>query len=251
MWFFNLRMRVEDANLANTFRFGNNDRRPSRYVHVSCQYEAVSLMITGRRDLSVHHDTVDFEPPARIPALDETEFQISYQFVYFLRTIRNVAGTMRIYAKVKRLKNWYLDSEFVGHDQMFPKWLNELPHDLLVVFPEDGSAPYLPSPFIANMNCYHYLSVIMQHRPQVHYLTATDGNWRHHMIVCHDAAKKICRIQEAILRNYGLPGMVCMQRGISFTVYCVLTCVMLHLVGFCPSIWSAKLIILTGIDHIS
>ncbi|KIW04048.1 hypothetical protein, variant [Verruconis gallopava] len=183
----------------------------------------------GRRDFSVDPETVDFNPPARVPGLDETDFQVSFQFVYLARLVQNVRGIIRIYAKVKKLKDWYLDPEFVGHDQVFPKWLRELPQSLLVVIPEDGSTPYLPNSFTANMNCYHYLSVVMQHRPQVHYLTATDGNWRQHMIICHDAAKKICRIQEAILENFGMPGMLCMLRGISFTVYCVLTCVMLHL----------------------
>jgi hypothetical protein len=182
--------------------------------------------------------------------LDETEFQVSFQFVYLTRMVQNVRGIIRIYAKVKRLKDWYLDPEFVGHDQAFPKWLSELPQSLLVDFPEDGSAAFLPNPFAANMNCYHYLSVIMQHRPQVHYLTATDGNWRHHMILCHDAAKKICRIQEAILHDYGLPGMMCMQRGISFTVYCVLTCVMLHLVSLRSFSFISELTIVIGFYHI-
>jgi hypothetical protein len=166
-----------------------------------------------------------------MPGLDEADFEVSFQFVYMTRIVHNVRDIIRIYAKVKRLKDWYLDPEFVGHDSSFAKWLRELPQSLHVAYPEDGSSPYLPSSFSANMNCYHYLAVIMQHRPQIHYLTATDGNWKHHMILCHDAAKKICRIQEAILENYGLSGMMCMQRGISFTVYCVLTCVMLHLVS--------------------
>lgn len=171
-----------------------------------------------------------------MPGLDEIEFSVSFQFVYFTRLVKNIRGTINIYQRLKRTKkDWYLDPDFVGHDQIFPKWLRELPQSLLVPFPEDGSMPYLPNSFIGNMNCYHYLSLVMHHRPQIHYMTATEGNWRQHMILCHDAAKKMCRLQESVLHNFGIPGMMCMQRGISFTIYCVLTCTMLHLVSYVVS----------------
>jgi hypothetical protein len=32
------------------------------------------------------------------------------------------------------------------------------------------------------------------------------------------------------LKTYGMPGLLCMMRGISFHIYAVLTCTMLHLV---------------------
>ena len=52
------------------------------------------------------------------------------------------------------------------------------------------------------------------------------------MMTCYSAAKTMCKLQEAILKTYGMPGLLCMLRGMSFTIYAVLTCTMLHLVSF-------------------
>lgn len=60
---------------------------------------------------------------------------------------------------------------------------------------------------------------------------ATDSTWRHHMILCHNSAKILCRLQEAILETFGLTGLLCMQRGINFTIYAILTCTLIHLVS--------------------
>ena len=179
-------------------------------------------------------DTIDFEPPRSIPGFDETEMQITRQWSYLSRIIKNIRQSIKLYSKLRKTKkDWALDPEFVSHDQDFPLWLRELPQDLQVVLPADGSSPYLPNTFVANMHCYHYLSTIMHHRPQIRSLedVADENSWKRHMIICHDAAKRMCRIQESILQNFGLPSMLCMQRGMSFTIYCVLTCTMMHLVS--------------------
>lgn len=51
------------------------------------------------------------------------------------------------------------------------------------------------------------------------------------MEVCYDSAKKMCRLQEAVFHAFGLSGLLCMQRGINFVIYSVLTCTMIHLVS--------------------
>lgn len=189
---------------------------------------------TGRHDFSVLTDTIDFEPPQPIPGFDETEMQISRQWSYLVRIIKNIRQSILLYAKLRKTKeDWALDPEFANHDQDFPLWLSVLPRDLQIVLPADGSPPYLPSTFVANMHCYHYLSTIMHHRPQIRSLenVADENSRKRHMIICHDAAKKMCRIQESILQNFGLHSMLLMQRGMSFTIYCVLTCTMMHLVS--------------------
>jgi hypothetical protein len=162
--------------------------------------------------------------------MDDEEYRISYQFVYFVRLVKNIRGTIVLHAALKKSKEWALDPEMLAHNLNFPKWLAELPRDLQITLPQDGSPPWIPTSFIGNMHCYYYLSFIMQHRAQLHYLAETDGSWKEQMILCHDAAKKMCRIQESMLQNQGMLGLLCMQRGISFTIYCVLTCTMLHLV---------------------
>ncbi|KAF2736632.1 hypothetical protein EJ04DRAFT_533529 [Polyplosphaeria fusca] len=191
----------------------------------------------GRYDFGVSLDTVDMEMPKPTPGLDTAEFHVSRQFTYFLRIVKNINETTLMHARLKKKRpDWALDPEFVGHNAVWPAWVRELPEDMQIIYPADGAAPWIPSHYVANMHCYHYLGVIMHSRAQIHALSDSyDGVWRQHMISCYEAAKKMCKLQEAILKTYGLPGLECMQRGISFTVYSVLTCTMLHLVAItCP-----------------
>jgi hypothetical protein len=188
----------------------------------------------GRYDLGVSLDTVDFEIPRPSPALDNAEYQVSRQFAQYMRIVKNIHGTTLMYGKLrkKQTNDWALDPNFVAHNKNFPQWLQEVPEDMQIVYPPDGSAPWIPSHYVANMHCYHHLGVIMHLRPQLHAVSDSNGPiWKQHMLTCYTAAKNMCRLQEAILKTYGLPGMLCMQRGISFTIYSVLTCTMLHLVS--------------------
>lgn len=141
-----------------------------------------------------------------------------------------------MYGKLrKKAEDWALDPAFVGHNNSYPQWLRELPEDMKISYPQDGSAPWIPSHYVANMHSYHHLGTIMHLRPQLHAISGSyDGTWKQHMVTCYSAAKNLCKLQEAVLNTYGLPGLLCMQRGISFTIYAVLTCTMLHLVsGMC------------------
>lgn len=178
-------------------------------------------------------DTIDFDPPRPSPALDATEFQISRQFSQYIRIVKNIQQTVLMYGKLKKKTNdWALDPNFVNHNKNFPLWIQELPEDMQIIYPDDSSPPWIPSHYIANMHSYHYLGVIMHLRPQLHACSDSyDGTWKQHMVSCYSAAKNMCRLQEAIIKTYGLPGLLCMQRGISFTIYAVLTCTMLHLVS--------------------
>ena len=175
---------------------------------------------------------MDLDIPRHLPGMEDIEYQVSRQFAYYLRIIKNVQQTTLIYGKLRDKKDWALKPEFTQHNHDFPNWLRELPQDLQVVYPADDSAPWIPSHFVGNLHCYHYLSIIMHYRPQLHVLSDSfDGVWKQRMLICYSAAKNMCKLQEAILKNYGLPGLLCMQRGISFTIYSVLTCTMLHLVS--------------------
>ncbi|KAH7087183.1 hypothetical protein FB567DRAFT_443471 [Paraphoma chrysanthemicola] len=191
----------------------------------------------GRYDFGVFTDTVDFEMPRLVPGQDATEFEVARQFVQLTRVCKNVNLSAILYGKMrKKTSEWALDPAFVGHNADFSMWLRELPEDLQIVYPQDGSAPWIPSHLIANMHCYHHLSTIMHFRPQLHAVSESyDGIWKQHMITCYSAAKTLCKLQEAILKTYGMPGLLCMLRGISFHIYSVLSCTMLHLVAItCP-----------------
>jgi len=170
----------------------------------------------------------------RIPrqGIDDAEYQVSRNFNYFTRVVNNVSRMNRVYARVKKNKDWGADPEFTQLNPSCHAWLTDLPPDLGVNFPPDGSPPWLPSPFIGNLHSYYHLSIIMLHRPQLQVLNpgGADGQWKHHMMICYSSAKLLCQLEEAILQSFGLVGLQSMQRGVNFTIYCVLTCIVLHLV---------------------
>ncbi|TLS23522.1 uncharacterized protein PpBr36_05710 [Pyricularia pennisetigena] len=189
----------------------------------------------GRYDLAVQEDTVDLRIPRPTPGVDDSEYHVSRNITYMSRIVCNVARANRSYGRVRRKINrdWALEPEVVQLTSLSHAWLNELPSDLAVNFPPDGSPPWLTSAFIGNMHSYYYLSIIMLHRPQLQLLdpNGADGQWKHHMVVCYSSAKLLCRLEEAIIRSYGIAGLQSMQRGINYTIYCVLTCIILHLVA--------------------
>lgn len=149
-----------------------------------------------------------------------------------MRSIRNVReSTVLMLTLRKKMSAWALDPTFMQHNKDFDRWLRALPGHLQIAYPSDGSAPWIPSHFVANLHSYHYLSVIMHHRPQLQFLSASlNGSWKREMLTCYSAASRLCRLQEAVLDSFGMAGLLCMQRGINFTIYTVLTCTMLHLV---------------------
>ncbi|KAK6069266.1 lipase regulator 1 [Seiridium cupressi] len=187
----------------------------------------------GRHDLSVDLESLDFSVPRPMPGGDDAEYHVTRNFTYFARSVRSVRRMNNVYARIKRRKDWGIDPEFVQLNPSMNSWLSDLPADLSVTFAPDGSPPWLPSHFIGNLHSYYYLAVLMLHRPQLNFLdpNSHDGQWKSHMVLCLSSAKLLCRLQEAMLQSFGLSGLQCMQRGISFTIYAVLTCIPLYLVA--------------------
>lgn len=189
-------------------------------------------MGSGRTDLSVDLDTVDFNLPRAFITTDDSDYQVTRNFTYLTRLVRNVARMNRLYSRIHKQKDWGCDPELALLNPEVTSWMNDLPGDLAVNYPPDGSIPWLSSPFVGNMHSYYQLSIILLHRPQLTHLdpSSMDGQWKHHMTLCYGAAKNLCRLQEGILQSFGLNGLQCMQRGINFTLYCILSCIVLHLV---------------------
>ena len=184
--------------------------------------------------MGVDPETVDMEIQRPLPGIDSSDFQISRQFTYFARKVRSVRCMHDIKGSVKagEQKDWVADPRFINMSSTLDQWRDELPRDLQVKFPDDETPPWLPSHFVGNMHSYYHLTVIMLHRPQLmHSKSYADGSWKMHMAVCYTSAKDMCRLQEGILQTFGLPGLLCMQRGINFVIYAVLTCTMIHLVS--------------------
>ena len=183
--------------------------------------------------MSVDPETMDLTVPVPRPGLNASELTISRDWVFMGRIVRNVRRMNDTYGRVKKKKDWGSDPRFVQLNPSFMAWTDDLPVDLQISYPPDGSSPFLHSHFVGNLHSYHNLSIIMLHRPQLACSDsfAVDGEWKRHMLLCYTSAKKLCRLQEAVLASFGLSGLLCMQRGIGFTVYAVLTCTVLHLVG--------------------
>ena len=198
----------------------------------------------GRTDLGVQMDTLDLSVPRPGPGIDDSEYHITRNFTYFTRVVRNVRRMNNVYSKIKNRKDWGIDPDFVQLNPSFDTWMNDLPGDLQITFPPDGSPPWLPSHYIGNLHSYYYLGIIMLHRPQLTFMepTGADGGWKHHMMICYSSAKYLCRLQEGILQSFGMTGLLSMQRGINFTIYCILTCTVLHLVCILCSVLCKVLI---------
>ncbi|KAL9581303.1 MAG: hypothetical protein Q9212_003979 [Teloschistes hypoglaucus] len=187
----------------------------------------------GRFDMGVDPNTVNFTLQQPSPGVDPSDYAISRQFLFFVRNVKNVRHLHEVYGKVRKQNNWASDPKFTSLNPEALSWIENLPKDLQVEYPEGDAPPWLPNHFVGNIHSYYHLNVIMVYRPQ---LMASDsfragGSWKKHMEVCYDSAKKMCRLQEAILHTFGLSGLLCMQRGINFVIYSVLTCAMIHLVA--------------------
>lgn len=200
----------------------------------------------GRTDLSVDLDSVDFSLPRPFATGDDSDYQVTRNFTYLARVVRNVARMNRVYSRIYKHKDWGCDPELTQLNPEISAFMNDLPGDLSINYPPDGSIPWLPSAFHGNLHSYHHLSIILLHRPQLTHLdpSGMDGQWKHHMVLCYNAAKNLCRLQEAILQSYGLNGLQCMQRGVNFTLYCILSCIVLYLV--CSTFLASCLRFLTG-----
>ena len=161
-------------------------------------------------------DTVDNTiHDVRSPDQDESEYQISRNFTYMVRTVRNVRTLNDVYVKIRKTKDWGSNPHLLNLNGSFSKWVEELPPDMQIHYPPDGSPPWLPSTFVGNMHCYYHLSVVLLHRPQLMKSSsfAAGGSWKQHMSICYQSAKYLCRIQEALLQTYDIDGLICMQRG--------------------------------------
>lgn len=184
--------------------------------------------------MGVDPSTVDLEIPRPTPGIDHTDYQISRQFTYLVRKISyvRILHDLKGNAKDGATKDWVTDPKFIATISDLSKWLSELPRDLQVNFSDDDTPPFLSSHFIGNMHAYYYLTVAMLHRPQLMQPRSyVDGSWKHHLSACYDSAKKMCKLHEAIYKKFGIPGLICMQRGINFVIYSILTCTVVHLVS--------------------
>ena len=225
--------RVWQALLVVEVMIGAPQGKTPVFTHQLLRPERGSLTPLGRSDYGVDPETVDMRPTLDIRGLDGYETDRSRQYAYFVRNAHHIRIITDIYHKVKKQKDWGANPLFVQNNPLFSDWLKNLPLDLQVNYPADGSPPWLPSHFVGNMHSHCHLAIILLHRPQLlaSQSFAAGGDWRNHFSLCYSSAKKLCRLQEAILERFGLSGLLYMQRGINFAIYCILTCTMLHLVG--------------------
>ena len=186
--------------------------------------------------MGVDPETVDLDVLRPVPGIDSSDYQISRQFTHLVRKMALVRKAHDLKGKLKDLpadktNDWSKHPEFVDLAKKIVKWIEGLPRDLQVTFPNDGAVPWVPSHFVGNLHAYFHLTRIMVHRPQImDPASYVNGTWKVHMAACSDSSRKMCKLQEAILDNFGVKGLLCMQRGINFTIYAVLTSTMVHLV---------------------
>ena len=165
--------------------------------------------------------------------------------------MKNIRLTSRLFVTgKKRDANFAVDPDFTQHNNDFEIWMQRLPPHLQIAYKSDGSPPWIPFHFVANLHCYHLLSVVMHHRPQIDFSPGADHDLsRQKFATCYTAATQICRLHEAVVQKSGLNGLLCMLRGINLAIYTVLTCTMLHLVSNQLAKWSVISLISSGCDY--
>lgn len=190
----------------------------------------------GRSDFSIDIDTVQYTMPLPTNDIDAFEHLSSRRSTILAQNVRNIKQSNILWQTMKRYKkDWALDPAFVQHNEDLPVWAETLPNDFQLQYADDGSPPWLGADhFKAYVHVYHHLTVIMHHRPQLQALLAKgDPGWKAQLDICLSSASLMCRTQEALYRDFQFHGLQFMIRGVNFTIYCVLTCMMLHLV--CPA----------------
>ena len=203
--------------------------------------------------MGVDRDTVDVNLFHPMPGIDPSDCQVSRQFTFLVRTVRNVSLLLGTYIKIRKQKDWAMDPSFINLNSTVSTWAEDLPPDFQIMYPLNGAPPRLANHFVGNIHSYHHLFVIMLHRPQLMLSRSFNvgGEWKEHMTQCYVSAKNLCRLQEAILQQFGLSGLLCMQRGINFAIYCILTCTMIHLVNLTISPYTHIPLNLLGRNHVS
>lgn len=194
----------------------------------------------GRETMQCSPDSIDDTvPPANVPELelDEQEYCNHRNFVHLIRLVKNIRRMVDVHVKLKEHPSWRNDPQFMKSAPSLDKWLSELPPDLLVEVNPDLNEPSPDvgnSHFTGNMQVYYHLARTMLHRPALAYgkTFTAEGEWRHHMSICSNSAKAICRLEEVIFRDYGMLGLQCMNRGVNFSIYTLLTGAMIHLVWY-------------------
>lgn len=192
----------------------------------------------GRSDYSVDETTVDLGLPFPSADLDAFEYQTSRKYAVMAQCVGLIKQTNKVFQNFRRTATlWALDPSLARQDADLVTFLRDLPPDMQIHYPEDGSAPWLGGGhYVAGLHAYFHLCVIMHHRPQLQAkLEKRDSTFKVHLDVCAQSAAMICKVQEALIRDFGVHGLLFMLRGINFTVYCVLTCAMLHLVSGCAA----------------
>lgn len=160
-----------------------------------------------------------------------------FQFTQLARLVRNIKELHSTYLVGKSNARLATETEFLRHKSTLESWLKSLPVGLRVEHTSDEARPTLNSAFIGHLHSFFCLGMMMLNRIQLPLYDPHSANeqWLRHMLLCHAAAKEQCRLYEAIIHQYGLRGVQCMQRGANFTIYCLLLCVAVHLVSILPS----------------
>lgn len=191
--------------------------------------------MAGRTNFGVDLETVDFTSLVPLAGIEEKELLISQDFVHFLRAIRNVRETNLLFFRLKKEKNevWAADPRFTRHNPDFDQWAALLPAHLMIEYPPGNVAPHIGTHFVANLHAYQNLSVLVHFRPQLELASKQEltSHWKPLILKCLEAAKNICRLQEAIWNSYGMAGFFHMLRGINFHIYAILTSINIHLVS--------------------
>src|SRR6266480_755533 len=107
--------------------------------------------------MNVDVETVDCNAIDLFPGLDDSESLVYRNFTFFAKIIMRIRrmGAVSLESRKRGLKDFAIDPEFVKIDSYLDAWQDELPADMRVSYPSDGSAPWIPSHYIGNLHAYY------------------------------------------------------------------------------------------------
>jgi len=183
--------------------------------------------------MAIDPESLDLSIQQSIPEIGDVENTVSQRFSCFCWLVHNMRRMVDVYGRLRKKEDWAADPELVQFSLPLAGWINDLPCDLQVMYPADDSPPRISSHFVGNLHVYFHLNILNLHRPQLALLDAhaADCQWKRQMMICYNSAKQICRLQEAIIQQFGIISLRYMQRGVNFAIYTVLSCTVIHLVS--------------------
>ena len=188
---------------------------------------------SGVHEYTVDEDTVEFDLPASTPSPTQVgnfDHQIRANSTHLARAVREIRRTQVLQREKRQYDMDVDDSDVLGQDQVIANLDAYLPAHIQITFRSDGYPPYLGRDhFTPHIYMHALLNIVLHNWPLCEKLwERKDPRFDKHLGICTEAAIRICCLQEALWRDFGLQGLRFIPGGSNFTHCCVTACMKVY-----------------------